>query len=567
MSEMDYLELIKDKELEFSSLYKRMDEDRELYYMKPYTLVDEKGVKIPDVENMTLNDPRTYADYVISGLLGAVANRQIKVESNDKGLTGRRIARIEQFLSDMHDANDRWLRPQGYPAGLAGPLCGQISLRGHIGARCAIRMEKDELVPGILPFDMRYAVYEIGAGGLEWAAYKTRRSKAAIKKEFGIDITGKDATVWVFYDDESERPFVDDKPLKERKHKLGYVPVVLDKAAISAYMRDEGYMEHVGESIYGANRNLYKEKNKLATILSTLTIMSFLGGWQLDVDDPATAMRPKIPPYGKMKLLPVKAGTQGYRLLPVADIRQATRLLYAVVDGDLDRGGLPKVVFGNLTFPMPAVGIAQLGEAKDYVFGPRLQTLVRFHEDLAEMIIDQCIRGKINAELGKKGAKTKYSYTELKGDYSIKYKFPTVYPEQNYAKYTLAGSAGNLISERTKREDILEIEDPHTEEQQILSEMADRLVPELALYKMACAKVDEDPDPEYEAKLIANKIGITLQQLKSGKMPEVPEEKREPAKKLLPLTGMERRPVSKQGRTSAEEAAAMSTEEVAEESE
>ena len=67
---VDYLKKITNKEEEFYSLFGRMDKDKDLYFLKPFVLKDRQGREVPRVENLTLNDPRYFADRVISILNG-----------------------------------------------------------------------------------------------------------------------------------------------------------------------------------------------------------------------------------------------------------------------------------------------------------------------------------------------------------------------------------------------------------------------------------------------------------------------------------------------------------------
>jgi len=180
------------------------------------------------------------------------------------------------------------------------------------------------------------------------------------------------------------------------------------------------------------------------------------------------------------------------------------------------------------------------------------------------MIIDQYVNQKMKVKLGNLGFQKEYPYGELKKDYAIKFKFFTTSPKQNIANYQIAGSAREFVSDDTIRRDILQLENPDKELAKRLSEMADQMVPTLALYKMAKAKIDEGDD--IGAQLIANQLGLTLQQLAQGKLGEKPAEPApKPEKPLMPLMEGEGGMIKPPGVSSAERAGQLAVEQGAEE--
>ena len=110
-------------------------------------------------------------------------------------------------------------------------------------------------------------------------------------------------------------------------------------------------------------------------------------------------------------------------------------------------------------------------------------------------------------------------------------------------------------------------------EHEVNSEMADALIPELRLYKMAKSKIAMGE--EVEAAIIANQLGLTLEQIKTGKLGEGSKiegedgrdmnstqhdgkELKKPAsagKQLIPLLGKEGSTMPQTGKTSEKEAA------------
>lgn len=526
---MNYKTLIKEKEVDFSKLFARMDTDKSLYYLEQFILKDEHNRKVPGVNNLTLNDPRTFADRAIAAIAGA--DMQVVIEGD--GLSDKATTYTEHFLADIFSLADERIAAKGLGS-LYQFLSGQSCLRGHIAARCLMRVDGDEFIPDILPCDTRFLTYERDEDGLSWASYKTTRSKAQVQSKYGIGTTKKNAEVQDFWDKEKNIVGVGGREAKTQEHDLGCTPFIIEQVMAGAVLLDNDFVEHNGESIYAADRALYPELNRVATILHTLNMMSFKAPMQKQYKDPNAATRPDLPPYGVGAVIPVAEG-ELYLPMPIQDIRAATRLLYAMLDARIQRGSLPAVDYGNLTFPLSAVAISSLTESKDQIYLPRFQALALFYRALAKMVIKQYIEGGIDAEIATGGHKAKYSPDKLEGDYSISFKFYNISPEQNIANYSVASAARPYVSEDTIKRDILKLEDPDGEKSKRLSEMADKVVPALALYKMAKAKIEAGE--EVEAQLIANQLGLSLDQLKSGKLEQpnaTPERETEPA---LPLLG------------------------------
>ena len=536
MDDKERLKMVTDKRAELQPLYTRMDKDRDLYWLKPYKMLDRHNKEIPDIECVTLNDPRTYGDRSLAILAGA--KRQIVVESDS--LDDAKTTRIENFFRDMDIEIDQWLQDRGISNGLDGVAQSQLALRGHVSCRCELYMLNGKLVTNVPPWDTRFVTYEYGVDGLEWQAYTTYRSHWAVNNEYNLKLPPAFSIEAVdFYDKQDNYVFIRGVVERKRTHGLGYVPGIIEKTPTGAFLRDAGFVPHDGESIYAANRELYEEKNKMMTLMQTLTVASFFGGLQYAGPDGAAAEKPDLPPYGVRFVVPVdKDG--GYKAMPITDIHNATKLGYNILETDIQRGSFPPTEYGSLSFPMSAVGLVELGQGRDQVILPMLQAWALFRQKLARMIVDQVIKRGLVCEIGIAGKKNKYTPADLQGDYGIFYKFANISPKDNIANVTISQSLGNLVSDDTKRRDYLKLDNPEGEEAKLLSEMANRVVPELQLYEMAKAKLLLNPPDEVGAKVLADKLSITLAQLRSGKVGELelkpPTEDKMP-QQAVPLMG------------------------------
>ncbi len=106
--------------------------------------------------------------------------------------------------------------------------------------------------------------------------------------------------------------------------------------------------------------------------------------------------------------------------------------------GALQRGGLPNIDYGNLSFPLSAVAITKLSGSKDAIFITRLNAIALFYRAMSLMIKDQFIKGGYTAQIGREDIEVEYKVLDIDKKFSTKYEFHTVSPEQDIAN-TAAG--------------------------------------------------------------------------------------------------------------------------------
>ena len=146
------------------------------------------------------------------------------------------------------------------------------------------------------------------------------------------------------------------------------------------------------------------------------------------------------------------------------------------------------------------------------------------------MLIEQFIENGLTAELGEAGEEVEYTPADVEGQYRVSTSFHTVSPEQNIANYSVAAAARGFMSDETIRRDVLKLQDPVAEERNLYEQMAAELVPEVRLYRVALGllaeakqlKGSEARAKRVEAMLVGKTIGISLEQLTKGQMPEAP---------------------------------------------
>ena len=530
----DY-KIIEDKKQEMSSIFSRMDKDENLYFLVPYKMMQlppNDGKEMPDTANITLNDPLLFANKAIAIMGGATM--QTVVEGRD--MSDKQTTKIEEFLDDFFYMLDEWLVKRSI-LGLDSFINEQICIRGRIVARTCIRVDKaGNLIPDVLPLDAKSFVYDIDDKGLIWGAPTFSRSKAQIEREYGKRISSEFGEVVDFWDAEKNVVFVDREIIKEQANPYGYPPFVLAICPIGSMFNTVNAKEHEGESILWANRNLWQEKNRTATILQTLNIATLFGGLQYESSKGEAASKPEESPYGVRKVHPVEKGG-GYKPMPISDIRSATRLFYSILEASLQKGSLSVIDYGTLTFPLSAIAITRLTGQRDDIFLPRIQAKATFYQILSRMVINQCIALKKSFELGQLGSRNTYRANDLKGDYTIKYRFFTLSKEQDIADLSIANAAQGFLSGDTIRREVLKLKNPDGEKTKFLSEQAEKADEVLFLYRRA-SELIEDEKP-LEAYILGKRIVTLLRQRQmQDKLTEAKEKPDQATRKgLLPLLG------------------------------
>lgn len=249
---VDIKEIV-EKEWLNRDLWKRMDDDRDLYYLKEYEMVDLQGVKSSNVINVTSNFPATFAAHVQSSM--ASAEEQPSVTGDE--LEDEDTAPIERFLQAALLAVDRWLAALR-EAALRPQMIEKVNIRGQGAARVTFRKEAGQIIPAALPIDPRYFVYEPGLDRMEWGSYTTWRTPAMLRLEYpGLvsEIPGalsqmallKVRDVW---DKEVESIYVQDKLIDERENIYGYPPFVAREVPLGSMLKDTDALKHRGESIF-----------------------------------------------------------------------------------------------------------------------------------------------------------------------------------------------------------------------------------------------------------------------------------------------------------------------------
>jgi len=525
----DYLTLVKQKEEEMGSLTARMDADRALLHLAKYTMRDANEKTIKDIVNITLNRPAVFAANVVSALGSTTEQRT--VETEDKNLDTDYIEDFQKAA--MRSANDR-LQAQGR-LHLNPFFDEQACIRGRGCARVLFRIgEEGLLIPDITPWDTRYVTYEMGETGLKWAAYKTKRTKDMIEAEYGIVIDEKAADVIDVWDMEHNEVWIADKIEMQQAHPHEFTPVVYQVVPLGSMFADEDSIVHQGESIFFLIRYVVPELNRLASIMQTLNLKAVKPPMKVKVKGSKKVEDPEA--LTAMASATSIEPDEDIAQIEYGDAQRSAQMAYGMMDKAMQEGSLSSFDLGTFTQPMSAIALIEIGEGRDQVFLPRLKTKAWLNEALTEMFTQQVIAIGGTIELGTRGHKRDFQTSKLDGEYETTYQYFVKSPKIDAGRYSLAAAAGNLISEKTKREHILQLEDPEGEERQLKYEEAELLSPAIKINRTIEALAEMGKS--FEAELMSAEMGVNLKQMLRGEVTQEvkPKEEKEPTQ-VAPMFG------------------------------
>jgi len=539
---MDYLQKVKDKEAEQSELIKRWKIDSGLLYLDKYIMMGPDGLhKVPDVINVTLSIPGRFANDVISTL--GTAREQTIIESEDKNLD---TTEIEEFRKAAFASANAKLRLQNRWE--LNPWWDFHScIRGGCAARCLFQMVDGVLDTDIMPWDRRYVTYDIGKKGLDWAAYKTTRTKGMIEAEYGEELKnvtiGKEAEVLDVLDTEHNEIWVAGKKIREQEHPFGFTPAIIQMVVLGSMLADKDSLQHQGESIFFLIREAVPELNRLLSIMQTLnfTTLKPPAGWGSKEGEGATA-----PAYDDVmapgSMTPQDIGG-GVTEIKFGDAQRSAQLAYAIMSKAIQEATVAASDLGVIESP-PASGVRAMiaGESRDQLLSPRLGVKALMNQGLADMFTAQVVQIGGSVELGTLGHRRTFQTSKLDGQYEGYYKYTIKSASVDAGRASLAAAYGDAIPKRAKLVEIYQREDPDGDERQLRWEEAERLSPAIKINRIIGDLLEMaergDKNAEFEAELLSAEMGVTLKQMLAGGERQIPTPEPEvKPKQVMPLWG------------------------------
>ena len=519
-----YLEKIREKDVEFTELDRRMREDTDLLYLRKYVMMDKDGKNpIPDVINATLNKPAVLAANVISSL-GSV-KQQLIVNTDNAKLDTTKIEEIIQACMDMANARNRKLKePNINSAADVG-----LSIRGRHFRRVMFRMEDGLLVPDVMAWDGRYVRYEVAPDGTgyKWASIASLLSRSKIEEKYGINVKGQTEMCYEVLDKDHQEMWVGNRVVRETPHPYDHTPVTggIVSLGYGDSLLDPQRAKHEGESIFFLIRDIVPQLNMLLTILETLNFLSIKPPYNYKNKQGGDA----TPPNYEDAVAPgaVTSGDLGGGLEPIqlADATRAAQQIYGMLEKAVQEGGYTDIDVGNVSQPFSAVALVTIGESKDQVYLPRLAAKEWLNIDTAEMIVKQLKQIGGVLDLGGQGHSKKYSTSLLDGEYSIDYKYFVKSPKVDVARIAMAQQARPFYPLSYIWKEVLQVEDVRGMEEDWYSEQAELLDPNIRTHRtimrlLAKAEEEDNEEASWEAMILAAGMGMRLAQAQMGNMPE-----------------------------------------------
>lgn len=499
----DLLHRVKQAEDRIRTRYQRMDGDWGRYLLDEFVLRDTKSRKIPDAYSVTLNDPRTFADRVISVLASAMPRPEVEGEN----LPDDYATFIEEWWKDVVYTNDqRRMRLHQQPLHLTS--CSDVALRGWIARRALVwHKEGKEAIFDILPCDPRYVSFEMGDEGLLMAAYRSEQSAEYVTRKYGVTTKSETVSMIDAWDDEVNEVYVEGKLVQQEPNPYGYPPFVIYPVQLipPRGRNTDETIKYYGDSIYGPGRDVADKKNAIASIALTLAYRDFRSPLALKGDGKMIDESP----YQDGIVMSLDK-EESLEPIPYGDLRAAVGFVWNIIDNASQRGAFVYSEWGDIPFELSAIAIEKLEGHRDQVFIPRIQAINLANRETAHMLLEQFKMYNLPARLGRSGGHV-YKPSDFKHDFTITFHMSTTSPEKSIANYSVANAASSHISSDTILRDILQVENPEQENVKVREEKVTAMVPHLELvrrYQDIVREIKKTKDPDVkrglalEAKLI-----------------------------------------------------------------
>ena len=490
---------IKTSEGILTDLRSRMEDDYDLWSLVPYEAEDANGKVRKGYQSYTSSAPRNFFDKVLDGL--SKAQLTIRIQLPEKATEAeKRAANIgELYLFGALNAIDRQLSKRGEPP-LRESLSFFICLRGWYAMRALVYMPKGgkETTFDVQAWDPIQVTWELGRNGLLWAARKHTATQGQILAEYGLTITGKDAEVTDFWDEERNSVLIESTFAKPpTAHKIGHVPVLIGAVGSMPTLQSStgtSVLEERGDSVYAAARALYKPFNKYISTLMDMHQRGVTGSIVHMTKDGKKTFDGD--PYLNWQEIVITEG-ESISALELPPSPPETAAILATISQDLQQSTLPfPLAYGGTEQAMSGRALSVLTEATRSVYFPRAEALTRSYTWLSEELLVQFSqKGIRKAELrGYKGKENKEFFqvevkpSEIKTSWYVVAEVEPKLPRDEQGEIMMALAASQvrepgglpLLSDQTIYEDILKLKDPLAEDTKRKAQLGERLPPVFA---------------------------------------------------------------------------------------
>jgi len=492
----------------------RMKEDIDKrYLLEKFVFKDTQGKEHKGIDNVTLNDPRYYADRTISVL--GTARRRFEILHQDQELADN----TEKFVEHCLIRNDENLAYQTLMP-LEDSINFTACIEGTIAARVLLYRDGDKWYPEIMPLDPYSVVYVSGKKGCRIVCIESLRTKEDIEKDYKIKVTGKTGIVQDIWTVDQNIIKIDNNMAEGYPitHSLGMNPVIVVPCPTTPFMTARSdAVKYQAESVYAGVRDMYEELNKGATAWKTQNMMGFLPP-VIGIMKPNRKL-PKMT-YGIASQISLEIG-ESVTSWPIKDLSVAHQTFFGQIMSRIQRATMSNVDYGDLSFELSALAIKRLESAKDQLFIPRLRAKKFFMVQVASALIQQFIRGGYPTNLEGAGELiTDWEPASFKDKtFVINVDYYAESPEENIADMTIANTARSLgLPYEWIYSNLLHLKDVPEIMRMKAREGAMMLSPTVAKYWFATTlKESEEKRDKVISEILLTEAGMTPPEETGGK--------------------------------------------------
>ena len=482
----------------------RMEDDHAIYRLEPFDAGE-------GYQSYTSNEPKTFANKIMEWVSGAEMTVRIPHNGLDVDLRDKNDQKEKFLIGILRAADDRLcnlLMPS-----IRDQLAWYTAIRGwYAGRSLLVKRPDGTTYADITPWDPLHTYWGMGEDGLDWACYKTIKTKDQIFAQYNVKIdwdspqSAEGSYVYDFYDKEMNIIIVHNGDMnrpnfrvvkKQMKHGAGKVPVFIGSVGANpliiglnnTQIRDT--IADVGESVYSATRDLYPKHNLMMSILLELANRSRRQGILVRSRDGTKTLDED--PYLEGSEISLAQG-ENVEPLGMLEIAKETGSFMGLVSGELQRGSLPHSVHGELNFQLSGYAINTLRQGVETLLGKYLRAIEKAYKMMFEIIADQYSSGSFEAmELSGMGRNRTYFLQTITPDVIKGAGAPVInlvgqLPQDDMSKVSMAQMLRDgpvpLMSDRAIRDGVLAIQDSDEMDDAIKEQQAERMLPEATLFTL-----------------------------------------------------------------------------------
>ena len=485
-------------------LRQRMQADHALYRLEPYAAGE-------GYQSYTSNEPQTFAEKIINWISGADMTVRIPHDGADADLREKNDLKERFLIGIERSANERLSRMM-LPE-LRDQLSWYAAIRGWFAGRALLAKRPDgSTYVDITPWDPLHTYWCVGPEGLDWACYKMPKTKDQIFAQYNVKIdwdlpnNTDGIEVYDFYDKEMNTILISNgaakNPLiqvvkKPITHGADQVPAFIGPVGANPYvvaltqttMQDT--IADVGESVFRSTRALYPKHNLMMSTMLELTARSRRQGLIVRSRDGTKSLDED--PYLEGSEISL-AQNENVEPLGLLEVARETGAFMGLVSGEMQRGSLPYSVYGELPLQLSGFAINTRRQGVETVVNKYLRSVEKAYQMIFNLISDQYAAGSFKSMELSGMDRNRVFFTEdistdmLKNTGQPVVKLVGQLPQDDMTRFSMAQIAREgptpLLSDRAIRDRILALQDADQMDDAINEQMAERMLPEAALWTL-----------------------------------------------------------------------------------